>query len=325
MPLASAFPVHVRSIVRVSRPIFLLAVFTATLALRGAEPVFGPPTQTALIEAPTRQETSGLAASRRSPDVLWLHDDSKGRPALFAVTTAGQFLGTMVVDGVKNDDWEDLATFTRDGKSWLLIADTGDNDAERGSVRLHLLEEPAADRLSPTAELNVKPTWTLRVRYEDGPRDCEAVAVDDAGRTVYLLTKRDSPPRLYRLDLDAQPRDGAQVTARRVGEVPLLPRTSFAEQLVRGHTDKRRSEVTAMDFAPDGSVAVVLTYGAAALFPREGKEPWAQALAREPAELLQHNLLQAEAVAFSPDGKSIYVASEGPLLLVRFERTPGAK
>jgi hypothetical protein len=320
MPPASAFLVSAQLFLRHAGGIASMAALTCATALGAAEPLFGPPAHTALMEAPTRQETSGLAASRRSADVLWLHDDSKGRPALFAVTTAGKFVGTLVVDGVKNDDWEDLATFTRDGKHWLLIADTGDNDAKRGSVRLHVIEEPARDRLSATDELTVKPAWTVRVRYEDGPRDCEAVAVDDGGRTIYLLSKRDTPPRLYRIDLEAKPTDGTTVIARHVGDVPNLPQPSLAEQFVRGHTGKRRSEVTAVDFAPDGSAAVVLTYGAAALFRREGKEPWAQALAREPSELLQHSLLQAEAAAFSADGKTIFVASEGLPLVVRFDR-----
>lgn len=308
---------HTISLLRLAA---LAAIFAATAGLRAAEMEFTGPSSGAPFEAPTKQETSGIAASHRSPDVLWIHDDSKGKPALFAVTTTGKFLGALHVSGVKNEDWEDVAAFTRDGKAWLLIADVGDNDAKRGTVRLHLVEEPAREQLAIDNELTVKPAWTLRVRYEDGARDCEAVAVDVAGRAIYLLTKRDSPPQLYRIALETNPRDDAVVTARRIGEVPSLPQPSFAEQLVRGHTGKRRSEVTAMDFAPDGTTAVVLTYGAAALFRREGNESWTEALAREPAQLLSHNLIQAEAVAFSADGKTIYVASEGPQPFVRFER-----
>ena len=75
-----------------------------------------------------------------------------------------------------------------------------------------------------------------------------------------------------------------------------------------------------MDFAADGSAAVVLTYGAALLFERSPGEPWADALARKPVRLPPHNLLQAEGICFSPDGKAIYVVSEGPFPLVHYDR-----
>src|SRR6185295_18401605 len=102
-------------------------------------------------------------------DILWTHDDSGGAPVLYAIDTTGKKRGALHVLGVKNEDWEDLASFERDGKAWLLIADTGDNDAKRETVWLHVVEEPAPSRLSPASEVKASPAYSLRIRYEDGP------------------------------------------------------------------------------------------------------------------------------------------------------------
>lgn len=296
-----------------------LALLTGSLAAAAA-PTYAGPVVAGTMESPPRHETSGIAFSRRSPDILWVHDDSGGQPILYAMTPDGKDAGAIRLRGVKNDDWEDVAAFERDGKAWLLVADTGDNAGRRPQVMLHLVEEPARDQLSAGRAVTVTPKWTMRLTYEDGPRDCESVAVDVAGRAIYLLSKRDDTPQLYRVDLPTDRPGNTVVVARKVGLVPHIPEPSVAETLVRGRLGKRRSEVTAMDFSSDGTLAAVLTYGGALLFERKNGEPWAEALAREPVHLPISGLLQAEAICFTPDGKSIYVASEGPQPLVRYDR-----
>lgn len=270
------------------------------------------------LTAPPRNEASGLAASRRDPDLLWTHDDSGGDPVLFGVTTNGAARGRLRIGGVRNTDWEDLDAVTLDGKPWLVIADTGDNDAQRRSVLLHLVAEPAADALAPGREEIVAPWVTLTLRYEDGPRDAEAVAVDGAERAVYLLTKRDDVPRLYRAVLPTPLKTG-NVEAHFLGLVPHLPKPTGFGKLLKGKL-AQRSRPCGMDIAPDGSAAVVVTYGDVVVFPRRDREPWAEAMARAPIVLAPHGLVQAEAVCFSNDGTAIYVASESTRTLLRYDR-----
>ena len=283
-----------------------------------AEPTFTGPLAAGTLEAPPKQEGSGLAASHRNKNLLWTHDDSGGAPVLYAVDTAGKKRGSIRVNGVKNEDWEDLASFVREGKSWLLVADTGDNDAKRDTVRIHVVEEPALDELKPSAETVVTPAYSLRLRYEDGPRDCESVAVDATEGAIYLLTKRNAPPRLYRLPLG--PSREKQVTARFVGEVPELAGTSPIDALFKHVAGKRAAWPTSLDITADGTLAVVLTYGAPVIFARQGKEAWAAAFKREPTRLLFHGMPQAEGVCFTADGTAIYIVSETTAALVRYDR-----
>lgn len=291
----------------------------ALTAIAATAATFHGPIIAGQLAAPPKLETSGLAISRRSPDVLWTHDDSGGAPALYAVSTTGAAVGILRIQGVKNEDWEDLASYELDGQPWLLIADTGDNDAKRATVLLHIVAEPPREQLKAGGEWSARPTRTLQVRYEDGPRDCESVAVDVAGRAIYLLTKRESVPRLYRVDLELK--DGNPITiARHVAQVSRVPQPTKAQRKEKSYLGRRRGEVTAMDFTADGSAAVVLTYGSLLYYERSPGEAWAEALARDPVLLESPGLLQVEAACFSADGQQLYVAAEGTRTFVRYDK-----
>ncbi len=271
------------------------------------------------------REASGLAASRRTPGVYWTHGDSGTEAALFAIGADGAARGRLRIVGAKNVDWEDLASFTLDGRAWLLIADTGDNTAGRGDCCLLLVEEPelgpapAAGGAQP--ERVAKVAWRLPVIFPDGPRDVEAVAVDVREERVYLLAKRTTPPVLYALGLRATPSGRPVPAMERVAEwSPRRPATGGWLRLPTP-TGSLAGQPTAMDFAADGSAALVLTYGELLVYPRLGDEGWAAALGREPARRAPHGLAQAEAAAFSADGREVWVTSEGaraPLLRWRW-------
>ena len=64
---------------------------------------------------------------------------------------------------------------------------------------------------------------------------------------------------------------------------------------------------------------MVLTYGEPLVFTRNSGETWANAFQRHPQRLAFHGLPQAEAVCFSDNGRSIFVASEGSKKLVRYD------
>lgn len=296
----------------------ILVIGTATPGC-AAEPPFAGPKEVGRLEAPPKKETSGIAASRRTPGLLWVHDDSGGQPVLYAVEENGRRRGTVRVHGAKNVDWEDVAACELDGKPMLVVGDVGDNDAERTHVLVHVLEEPKTEHLIPAGDLSIAPAFTLRIVYEDGARDCESIAVDVQERVLYLLTKRESMPRLYRVPLVPGP-DGRSVMAQFVTTLPHIPQPTALQRGFKGHLGKRRAEVCAMDISADGGGAVVLTYGAVLYYERDPKEPWTQAFIRRPQLLGSHDLPQAEAACFSPDGRRIYIASEMTPTLLRYER-----
>jgi hypothetical protein len=267
-------------------------------------------------------ESSGLSASRRTADLLWTHNDSDGQPVLYAIGTDGRLRGTVRVQGLKNIDWEDLASFELDGQSWLLIADIGDNDGRRRDCALYVIAEPAATELMPERELSVSVAWKIPVRYPDGSHDAESVAVDVRERAVYLLRKRIHPNALFMLPLRPAMDETAPV-AREVGRMKHIPQPNSEQRAFPVATGRWRGNPTSMDISADGRCAVVLTYGDVLLFPRRPGENWSKAFSRRPLILPPHGLEQAEAVCFSRDGQSLFVTEEklnAPLL--RYDLAP---
>lgn len=262
------------------------------------------------LEAAGLTETSGLAASRQTAGVLWAVNDSGNAPVLFALGSRGEDRGAVRVAGVKNIDWEDLASFVWLGKAYLLVADVGDNRSVRSEVLLHVVPEPLPGKDGRFSG-SVKPAWSIRLRFEDGPRDCEGVAVDEQAGQIWLMSKRTSLPILYRLPLrPAQPEQ--LQTARRVFEINNISApTSDDLSNIYG---RFRSWPTAFDIQSGGRAAVILTYKDAYLYVRQGSEPWAETLTRPPQILrlpAAKLLPQREAICFTAD-KALLVTSEGP-------------
>ncbi len=243
--------------------------------------------------------------------MFWTHNDSGGQPVLHAFEPNGARRGNLRLTGVRNIDWEDLASFQLDGRAYLLVADVGDNASRRTDCALHIIEEPDPATLSPLDETPAPVAWTIPVRYLDGPRDVESVAVDPVAGLVYLLAKRTSPHGLYTLPLRV-PADGVIPAAMPVAQFPnaRIPQPTAMQAMMPIPTGAYRAQPTSMDIAADGSAAVILSYGDILLFPRRANEPWTTTLLRAPVILPPHGLAQAEGIAFGADHRTIYVTSE---------------
>lgn len=220
-------------------------------------------------------ESSGLVASMRQSGILWSINDSGSVDRLYRVGPRGEALGRVSIGGAWLRDAESLALWRHAGQDWVLIADVGDNRQWRGSVAIHAVPEPAPSDDSATV------AWSIRFRYPDGPRDAEAVAVDVSADDLLVLSKRDEPPRLYRVPLDHLDEPGLR-TAEFIGTANIGP----------------DDEVTGMDVASDGRSLAVVSYRRLFLWHREADENWATTMSRPPETRTLPNLGKAEAVAF---------------------------
>ncbi len=257
-------------------------------------------------------EISGMAASPSTPGRFWVHNDSGSPADVYAIDTAGRVQAQLRITGIKPLDWEDMAAFTLDGKSWLLLADTGDNGGKRMHVELVVVEEPsfAADASKRTFQTGA--AWRLVFRYADEPHDVEAVGVDAPGETVLLLTKRTTPLQVWSLPLRSA--GGTEHIATRVGTLQaadeLLPTVDFERRLQPGRP-------TSLSVSRDARRAAVLTYASVWIYDRAAGEGWAQAFARTPRSFPIALLAQAEAIAFGADADTVYITGErwpAPLL-----------
>lgn len=263
------------------------------------------------IEEVSLDELSGLDVSTRQDDLLWAINDSGNEPRLFALAPSGEHLGSWLVDLPDLADWEDLSAFRHDGKSYLLIADVGDNFRWRRQLNLYVLREPELAALEEDTVLEVE--RQIAYSYPDGPRDSEGVAVDaDAGK-VLILSKRVVPAEVYRVPLF--PPDGI-VVAERIAGLVNLPQPDERDHYEDPEYGKSRSMPTALDI--DGNRALVVTYKDAYLYQRKPGEPWADAFEQIPERIALPRIGQQEAAAFSDDGTRFFTTTE------RFEGTDSA-
>ncbi len=120
----------------------MLLVTGAAVAEGPVRIEYGKGRELAKLADPAIRESSGLAVGRVNPGAFWTHNDSGGQPRLFLVDAKGKTLATMAVRGAKAVDWEDMASFVDNGRSALLIADVGDNQAKRKTCTLYVVREP---------------------------------------------------------------------------------------------------------------------------------------------------------------------------------------
>ena len=293
-----------------SIPLLFLLAWLTSCALTNKQEIATSKFTVGFITNDTINEASGLAVSRANENVLWINNDSSDQAAIYAVNTQGKHLATLTILGIENYDWEDLATLSYKGTHYIVIADTGDNDAEGTNYQLHFIKEPKLSQKLDTLErLTTKPQWTINFAYEDAPRDCESVAIDPINEQILLLSKREVPNQLFTLPLKQQ-KNTHLMMAHRLGEIPSFP-VPLKPRLGAFDILNYSSMPTAMDISTDGSMVAVLTYSSAYLYLRQAGETWLATFSKEPKRIDFPTLSQGEAIGFDPSGEHIYITSEG--------------
>lgn len=252
------------------------------------------------VDTPIRED-SGLAISRRFPNRVYHVNDSGDMGRFFTTDFTGGHVGIVNVIGFDPRDVEDLALGPCSPEAdCLFIGDTGDNSTQRKSIELVVIEEVQNFRSQVT------PRYRVQMKYPDRSRDSEALAVHPDG-TVYVLTKGETP-QLYRL------RKEQWMNAKgRIQTLELVAGIDF-EKLGGAAAAIDGRFPTAMDISPDGKRVLVLTYRNVFELQIDLSKPlppvstWkaGQHYRRVPIEVLS----QQEAIAFTPDGKSLIYDTE---------------
>lgn len=203
-------------------------------------------------------ELSGLAAAAE-PSYYWALNDGPNKPGdpvdstLYLVDGAGAVVGTVNLN-VPNRDWEDIARMDDADQAFLVVADTGDNRGVHLVYRLHLVPLPGMATTAQSAPV----TRTIDFTFPSGPLDCEAVAYDPKTKNLVLVSKRETPPAVYRLPADAP--SGETHVAERIGEIRGLETATWWERLLHPFQGPYAAQPTALDISADGRTVALLTY-----------------------------------------------------------------
>lgn len=294
--------------------IALLSIFSCgTISAQSGHDISTTYHKVGFIEDERINEASGMAMSNRRDDMIWIHNDSGDGPFLYAVSTTGKSLGRVQLVGIIARDWEDMASFMWNSHPYLLIADVGDNKGIRPSCVLHLIKEPIIPPGGGTLQIPNDQIKSIVFTYEDGPRDCEAVAVDPISGLCFLLSKRDEIPRLYQLS-PFETEHSHPMRADFIEPIRHIPAPDSIDLLQP--YGRYRSQPTAMDISDDGRQLVILTYKNAYLYENKTNQKWHSILRNKHpfivkmTDTLFNGLLQRESICFGKNRMILYTTSE---------------
>jgi hypothetical protein len=155
--------------------------------------LYGPPQKVGSLKSKALDESSGLVASRSMPGKYWTHNDSGDGPFIYLISEQGELFGVWRVTGAQAIDWEDISIGPGPevGKSYLYIADIGDNDSVRKEIVVYRVIEPTqAEATSSKSKPQVtESAEAIHLRYPDGSHDAEALLLNPATGDIYIVTK----------------------------------------------------------------------------------------------------------------------------------------
>lgn len=255
------------------------------------------------ITDPAIDESSGLAASRRNPGVLWTHNDSGDEPLVYCIDLKAAPCGVWRVTGAEAWDWEDMAAGPgpRPGEPYLYLGDIGDNLDQRTEIVVYRIPEPTvtaggAPVSTKAAPAATAPAEALKLRFPDGPHNAEALAVHPTTGDVYVISKDAQAARVYKA---AAPVDPAKVTTMtQVGTIRL------------GAGARGLEQVTGADISPDGRRAALSTYAQGYELEAPAGAPFDDIWSQPPAPVALGLRLQGESIAYRLDGKALLTTSE---------------
>ena len=262
----------------------------------GFSPVFVPEFKSELPEEVN--ETSGLFFHNGK---LWTHNDSGGKPILYAIDTATfEIVQRLTLKNVKNLDWEDVCT---DGET-VFVGDFGNNKGNRKNLRIFTFPLSAIPK-EGDAVIQVD---SILFRFGDQTNfekrkqahdfDCEAMfATEDY---LYLFSKgwETGTTRMYRLSKTA----GTQVA-----------------EVVNGFNSQ--GLITGVDYDRDNRILVVVGYVKTVWKPfiylifdfyEDGVK-----LSHRRFEMPQLTGCQAEGICFFDEGKCYISAETSPTMTSR--------
>jgi hypothetical protein len=237
-------------------------------------------------------EASGIAASRRNPNVFYTHNDSGGGTIIFAFNGKGKQLAAFTISGVSGRDWEDIAVGPGPvaGVSYIYIANTGDNAQIEPLKYIYRIPEPAVNENQAPVSATLSGAETITFQYPDGMRDCETLMVDTPTKDIYVVTKREATVGVYRAPYPQS--TTATLTLTKVATLGF-------DWAVGG------------DISPDGSEIMVKQYSTMYYWKRAAGQTVGQAMSVLPRIMPYTPEVKSEAVCWRADGGGYLSVSEG--------------
>jgi hypothetical protein len=237
------------------------------------------------------EEVSGIGASVYNPGYLWAQNDSGNGPEIFLIDQQLHIKLTCKLKGVINRDWEDMAVGPGPdpGKSYIYIADIGDNFGIFPTKFIYRFEEPVLD--STKKEIVIKDYERIIFRLPGGTvKDSESMLVDPLTKNIFILSKEDTA-HVYQLSYPYENSKKDTVIAGEVGAFSI-------------------PKITGGSFASNGEEILLKNYRRVWYWKNKEHKPLQEVLKVKGIMIPYDMEPQGEAIAWSHDNNGFYTLSE---------------
>ena len=250
---------------------------------------FHPGVKLAELNNKELKEISGIAASISNPKLLWAHNDSGNGPNIFLLDENLDVKLTCTLAGIENRDWEDIAVGPGpdDSKSYVYVADIGDNEAKYQYKYIYRFEEPVWNK-TPSENIAITSFDRITFQLSDSRKDTETLLLDPKTKNLYVVSKREEPVCLYELKYPYHKED--TLVAEKLMSLPFT-------QIVGG------------DFASNGQEVLMKNYNQIYYWNSAAKS-MTEVLNEDPVEIPYEVEPQGESIAWATDGSGFYTLSE---------------
>jgi hypothetical protein len=236
-------------------------------------------------------EVSGIVASRKNKNVLWVHNDSGDQSIIYALNTQGIYLGRYILRGVVARDWEDIAIGSGPDpqKDYIYIGDFGDNDLKYDFGFIYRIPEPDVSSRQPPKTDFISQVERIMFKFPKKRKNVETLLFDSVTKQMYMVTKSDSISEVYQL--------------------PYIPKTEKV-QLLKYMGNIPIHLAVGGDISFSGSHLLIKNYLTVYYYKRNLQQTVWQCLQQDPIVLPYVPELQGEAICWDSDERGYFTVSE---------------
>jgi hypothetical protein len=234
-------------------------------------------------------EISGLVCGHKNEELIYMVEDKGNANKIFVFNRSGILQTKLVLQGLENIDWEDIAIGSGpiSGESYIYVADIGDNDGNRNSVRIIRFIEPDLSSISSNS-IVINNYDIINFQYPNGAKDAETLLLNPFNKDLIIMTKVELVTRVYQLKY---PYSSNMNKAEFIG---LLP----TQKIVAG------------DISSDGQRIVVKNKSTIYYWETHSNDIYKTLFHNPPKKISYIPEPRGESVGFSKDGKSYFTITE---------------
>jgi hypothetical protein len=150
------------------------------------------------------QETSGICRPQRGENAghIWCESDGSVNKLFSLRTSDCAARGEWTLTGATPTDLEDISSATVNGQPYIYLADMGDNGNSRATFNIYRIKEPITNGSNGSLAAGTD-YETIVCQYPAGDipshKDAETLLADPDTGDLYIVMKRFTPAKVYRL------------------------------------------------------------------------------------------------------------------------------